>query len=58
MSNYSVCLQTKTDRNAASWGRSTFKVTAADKNAARCAAVEKAKAAGLVVGECFTVCEG
>ncbi len=55
MTAYTVDQQTK--EQGGTWARTAWKVTAADKDNARTAAREAAKAAGHTVGECFTVRE-
>ena len=52
---YTVDQQTRQGRNAAGWERTTWRVTAPDKNSARAAARVAATLAGLHVGECYTV---
>ena len=55
MTAYTVDQQTK--EPGGPWARTTWKVTAADKDNARTAARVAATLAGLHVGECFTVRE-
>ena len=52
---YTVDQQTRQDHNADGWERTTWRVTAANKDGARAAARVAATLAGLHVGECYTV---